>query len=75
MLGKEIEPELPGKYRAGDIRHCFADVTLARELLGFEAEVALEHGLAELAAWLEGQPAIDRFDRAAEELAERGLTA
>ncbi len=74
VLGKEIEPELPGSYRAGDIRHCFADVTLARELLGFEAEVSLEDGLAELAAWLETQEATDRFDQAAAELAEKGLT-
>jgi dTDP-L-rhamnose 4-epimerase len=35
VLGKEIGPELAGKFRAGDIRHCFADVTLAREALGF----------------------------------------
>jgi len=49
-------------------------VTLARELLGFEAQVALEDGLAELADWLQTQPATDRFDRAAAELAERGLT-
>jgi dTDP-L-rhamnose 4-epimerase len=74
VLGKEIEPELAGKFRAGDIRHCFADVTLAREALGFEAGVALEDGMAELAAWLEGQVATDRFDEAAAELKERGLT-
>jgi dTDP-L-rhamnose 4-epimerase len=74
LLGKELEPDLPGTFRAGDIRHCFADVSLARELLGFEAEVALEDGLAELAGWLETQAATDHFDRAAAELAERGLT-
>ncbi len=74
VLGKEIEPELTGKFRAGDIRHCFADVTLARDTLGFEAEVALEDGMAELARWLEGQVATDRFDEAAAELTERGLT-
>jgi dTDP-L-rhamnose 4-epimerase len=74
VLGKEIQPELAGKFRAGDIRHCFADVTLARETLGFEAEVALEDGMAELARWLEGQVATDRFEEAAAELTERGLT-
>jgi dTDP-L-rhamnose 4-epimerase len=74
LLSKELEPDLPGTFRAGDIRHCFADVSLARELLGFQAEVALEDGLRELAAWLEGQTATDHFDRAAAELAERGLT-
>ena len=74
VLGKDIAPEIPGIYRAGDIRHCFADTTLARELLGFEPEADREEALAELAQWLETQPATDRFDRAAEELAERGLT-
>jgi dTDP-L-rhamnose 4-epimerase len=74
VLGKDIAPELPGIYRAGDIRHCFADVTLARELLGFEPEGDRDEALAELAQWLETQPATDRFDRAAAELAERGLT-
>jgi len=74
LLDRDLEPELPGTFRAGDIRHCIADVTLARELLGFEAEVALEDGLAELGDWLQTQPATDRFDRAAAELAERGLT-
>ena len=75
LLGKQIEPELPGKFRAGDIRHCFADVTRAREALGFEAEVPFEQGLGELAEWLEGQAATDRFDEAAAELDRRGLTA
>jgi dTDP-L-rhamnose 4-epimerase len=74
VLDKEIEPELAGKFRAGDIRHCFADVTLAREALGFEAEIALEDGMAELGGWLEGQAATDRFEEAAEELTQRGLT-
>jgi dTDP-L-rhamnose 4-epimerase len=75
LLGKQVEPELPGKFRAGDIRHCFADVTRAREALGFEAEVPFEQGLGELAEWLQGQAATDRFDEAAAELDRRGLTA
>jgi dTDP-L-rhamnose 4-epimerase len=73
VLTKEIEPEIPGTFRAGDIRHCFADVTLARESLGFEAEVPLGEGMAQLAAWLEGQVAVDRSDEATAELAQRGL--
>jgi dTDP-L-rhamnose 4-epimerase len=74
VLGKNIAPEIPDTYRAGDIRHCFADVTLARELLGFEAEADRDEALADLAQWLEAQSATDRFDRAAAELAERKLT-
>jgi dTDP-L-rhamnose 4-epimerase len=75
VLGREIEPELPGTFRAGDIRHCFADVTLARDELRFEAAVGLEEGMASLADWLEGQVATDHFDDAAAELAQRGLTS
>ena len=75
VLGKEeIEPQVTGKYRVGDIRHCFADVTLAEEVLGFQAEISLEDGMAELGKWLEGQVATDRVDDAAAELAARGLT-
>ncbi len=71
--GKRIEPEVTGEARVGDIRHCFADVALARDALGFEPQVTLEDGLAELAQWLEGQAADDRVDAAAQELAARGL--
>jgi dTDP-L-rhamnose 4-epimerase len=74
QLGKEIEPKLTGKARAGDIRHCFADVSLAREFLGFEAQIDLDDGMRELAEWLEGQVAVDHVDAAADELAARGLT-
>ncbi len=73
-VGKEhIEPEVSGKYRVGDIRHCFADVSLAQRLLGYQPEVTLEEGLAELAGWLDGQVAVDRVDAARAELDTRGL--
>jgi dTDP-L-rhamnose 4-epimerase len=73
-LGRsEIEPEITGKFRIGDIRHCFADITRAREVLGYVPAVALEQGLEEVATWLEGQEAIDRLEMASAELAQRGL--
>jgi dTDP-L-rhamnose 4-epimerase len=75
VMGKEyIEPEVTGKYRVGDIRHCFADISLARATLGYEPRVQLEDGLEELAGWLEGQVATDRVEEASAELAARGLT-
>jgi dTDP-L-rhamnose 4-epimerase len=75
VLGKEhIEPEIVGKYRVGDIRHCFADIGKARGLLGFEPRMKLDDGLAELAAWLESQAAVDRVAQASAELSARGLT-
>jgi dTDP-L-rhamnose 4-epimerase len=69
----DLEPDLTGKYRVGDIRHCFADITLARDVLRFEPRVSLERGLEDLAVWLEGQVAIDRGSEARQELAARGL--
>ena len=72
-LGKDVSAEHPGSFRAGDIRHCFADTTLARNLLGFEAEVRLEHGIRDLAEWVRHQTASDRVDEAAAELTARGL--
>jgi dTDP-L-rhamnose 4-epimerase len=75
VLGREdVTPEVTGDYRVGDIRHCFADIALARRGLGYEPRMALEDGLAELAGWLEGQVACDRVAEAREELAARGLT-
>src|SRR3954447_1345030 len=74
VLGKAIDADVCGKYRVGDIRHCFADITLAREVLGYAPAVPLEDGLMELAEWLEGQAAEHRVDAASRELAARGLT-
>ncbi len=75
VLGKEhIQPLITGKYRTGDVRHCFADITHARQILGYKPRVSLEDGLVELAKWLEGQVAFDRVVEASAELAARGLT-
>ena len=74
ILGKRIEADVCGKYRVGDIRHCFADITLARDILGYTPAVTLEDGLVELAEWLQDQAADDRVETASRELAARGLT-
>ncbi len=73
VLGKNIAPEISGKYRVGDIRHCFPDISEARKVLGFQPMWDLEDGLVDLAAWLEGQIAHDHFSEMKEELASRGL--
>jgi dTDP-L-rhamnose 4-epimerase len=74
-LGKaHLPPEVTGKYRVGDIRHCFADISLAKKVLGYKPRVTLEQGLEELAVWLEGRIAHDRVAEASAELASRGLT-
>lgn len=74
-MGKEhIQPVINKKYRVGDIRHCFADISKAREVLGFAPRISLEDGLLELTEWLAQQIAVDKVDKAEQELAERGLT-
>ncbi len=74
-LGQEsIEPEITGRYRMGDIRNCFADIALAREVLGYKPKVTLEEGLQDIAEWLEGQTAVDHAAHASRELMQRGLS-
>jgi len=74
-IGKRaIQPEITGHYRMGDIRHCFADITQARTVLGYEPQVSLEKGLQELSSWIEGQKAVDYSVEARRELEARGLT-
>jgi dTDP-L-rhamnose 4-epimerase len=73
-LGSDVAAEVTGSARAGDIRHCFADVSRAREVLGYEPSVSLEEGLAELVEWLGDQQPDDRFESAQVELRSRGLT-
>jgi dTDP-L-rhamnose 4-epimerase len=75
VVGRELEPEITGESRVGDIRHCFADVGLAQETLGYAPDVPLADGMSALAIWLEGQTAEDRVDDAARELARRGLAS
>jgi dTDP-L-rhamnose 4-epimerase len=76
VMGRpDITPHVTGKYRAGDIRHCFADIQRAADELGFVPHVDFAHGLEELAGWLAGQIAVDAVDRATSELQSRGLVA
>jgi len=73
-IGVAIEPDVVGRYRAGDIRHCIADASAAARDLGFEARTSLDDGVAELLAWLRTQKPEDRVDAARRELEARGLT-
>lgn len=72
-LGKDIEPEIVGKYREGDIRHCVADISRARDLLGYEPQISLPQGMPELLDWVRQQHAADQVAQATAELEERQL--
>ena len=67
--------QLTQKYRSGDIRHCYADLTKARALLGYEPRVTHEAGFAELCDWLQAQEAEDKAETMMRELAAHGLSA
>lgn len=74
VLGKQhLAPQITGRYRVGDIRHCFADITRIRKDIGFSPQVSFEKGLQKLAAWLEQQVTSDRVVESRTELEVRGL--
>ena len=75
MARPDLAPEVVGKGRTGDIRHCFADVSKARAELGFVAKRDFVEGLTELADWVADQEAVDRVPHARQELEARGLVA
>ena len=63
-----------GQFRVGDIRHCYADMTLAREMLGFEPKISLRDGLLRFVNWAASQPVhIDKSEQATQELRAKGL--
>jgi dTDP-L-rhamnose 4-epimerase len=75
LLGKDIEPQVTLTGRRFDIRHNTADITRAGDALGFQPRVTLEQGFTELIDWAKGTPGMaeDFFDRALQELREKGL--
>ena len=73
LYNKNLKPEVTNKYRAGDIRHCFADISKIKSKLGYEPKISFEDGMRELVAWGEIVEAEDRFEEAYKELLSRGL--
>ena len=74
-LGVSVPFEPTGKYRAGDIRHCFGDISAVSRLLGYRPRVRLKQGIQELVQWLKSQEANDRVEEAMERLNLHGLVA
>jgi dTDP-L-rhamnose 4-epimerase len=72
-LGVDLEPEVTGEFRAGDIRHCYADGARAERALGFRARVPFEEGIGELVDWASGEQPVDRTDEANAELRAHAL--
>jgi dTDP-L-rhamnose 4-epimerase len=73
-MGVAVQPEIVAKYRQGDIRHCFSDISKAERVLGYRPRVRFEDGVPELVAWARTQESRDLVGRAVQELEERRLT-
>jgi len=73
----KLKPYISQRYRKGDVRHCYADMTKARNLLGYEPTISLREGLKELAEWAKAHDwgAVDLFEKALKELKEKHLAA
>ncbi len=74
-MGESMPAEITGKYRAGDIRHCFADISAAQRVLGYKPRYRFADGIAELVEWLRSQTAVDKAATMVRELTAYGLTA
>jgi dTDP-L-rhamnose 4-epimerase len=73
--GFEVPIRVTGRYRLGDIRHCYADLTRARRWLGYEPRIALPEGLRRFCTWAIGEAVYqDRSDVAAAESRAKGLS-
>jgi dTDP-L-rhamnose 4-epimerase len=73
MGRSDLAPDIIGKARIGDVRHCFADIGQARDLLGYVPTRFLDNSLDELAEWIAKSTARDRGDHAKRELEAHGL--
>jgi len=72
LYGKNLRPQIVNKYRSGDIRHCYADISKIKKL-GFKPQINFEQGMKELVEWGESQEAVDMFEEAHGELVSKGL--
>ncbi len=73
LQNSDVKPRIIGKFRKGDVRHCFADISKIKSKLGFSPEVGFEDGIRELMEWSAGVEADDRVDEATDELRKKGL--
>jgi len=73
LYGKDIEPEIAMKFRKGDVRHCYADISKIRDRLGYEPAISFDEGVRELIEWSRDVESVDGFDTAEAELREKGI--
>jgi dTDP-L-rhamnose 4-epimerase len=78
LLRKEIrdlEPEILGRFREGDVRTCYADISRAQNLLGYQPQMPIEEGVRSLTAWVASERSVDLSRRALDELRRHRLVS
>lgn len=73
LQGSKIKPEITNKFRKGDVRHCFSDISKIKKKLGFKPKVSFEEGMKEIIQWSQDVKAVDKFEQATAELKKKGL--
>lgn len=73
LYKSKVKPQITGRVRKLDVRHCYADITKITKLLGWKPKVEFEAGLKEVIAWSKKEEAVDKVDYALKELEKRGL--
>lgn len=73
LYGNDIAPDVCEKFRKGDVRHCYADITKIKETIGFKPKVSFDEGMKELIDWGHEARADDNFDKAVKELKDKGI--
>ncbi|KRT18040.1 epimerase [Pedobacter ginsenosidimutans] len=72
--GVDVPVTISGNYRLGDIRHNFADITLAKNILGYEPKWSFKEGMNEFAKWVNEQKVHeDKYDASIQEMKDKGL--
>lgn len=72
--GVNVPITVSGNYRLGDIRHNYADISLANRLLGYEPKWSFERGIQQFAQWVNGQPIQDdNYEQSIQEMKDKGL--
>jgi len=75
LYGSKLKSIISNEYRAGDIRHCYSDITRIEKKLGYKPTISIEKGLPNFVKWVKTQRnVVDRFEKAKGELKRRGLT-
>lgn len=72
--GMEVPITVSGNYRLGDIRHNYADIALARNILGFNPKWSFAEGLEQFTKWVNRQDVQeDNYEVSIEEMKKKGL--